>query len=93
MSKEPKKLILRDYLALDRTKLANQRTLLSFVRTSLYLVVSGIAVLNVKILQDIRFLGFVLMGISILVFVAGIVNFFYFRRKMHSYYQDPPSES
>ncbi|MEM9329591.1 MAG: DUF202 domain-containing protein [Bacteroidota bacterium] len=86
-------MILRDYLALDRTKLANQRTLLSFVRTSLYLVVSGVALLNVKILQDIRFMGFFLLGISVLTFIAGVVNFFYFRRKMHSYYQDPPEES
>lgn len=32
-----KVLILRDHLALERTKLANVRTLFAFIRTSLYL--------------------------------------------------------
>ncbi len=43
-------MILKDYSAIDRTKLANQRTLLSFLRTSLYLVFSGIALMKVKAL-------------------------------------------
>jgi putative membrane protein len=34
-------LILRDHLALDRTKLANERTLLAYLRTALMLMVAG----------------------------------------------------
>jgi len=34
-------MILRDYLALDRTKLANERTLLSYIRSFIYFIVSG----------------------------------------------------
>ena len=34
-------LILRDYLAIERTKLANVRTLFSYIRTSLYLLTAG----------------------------------------------------
>ncbi len=34
-------LILRDHLALDRTRLANERTLLAYMRTALMLVVAG----------------------------------------------------
>jgi putative membrane protein len=34
-------LILRDHLALDRTRLANERTLLAYLRTALMLVVAG----------------------------------------------------
>ncbi len=33
--------ILRDHLALDRTQLANERTLLSYLRTALMLAVTG----------------------------------------------------
>lgn len=33
--------ILRDWLALDRTILANERTLLSFTRTALVLILAG----------------------------------------------------
>jgi putative membrane protein len=34
-------LILRDHLALDRTRLANERTLLAYIRTALMLLVAG----------------------------------------------------
>lgn len=39
-------LILRDVLAIDRTRLANERTLLSWLRTALMLLVSGITLLK-----------------------------------------------
>ncbi len=81
-----REMILRDHLALDRTKLANQRTLLAFVRTSLYLVVSGIAVIKVDFLEKIRFLGFILVGISLIVLILGVWNYFYFRKKMMNQY-------
>ncbi|VXD10755.1 DUF202 domain-containing protein [Marinoscillum sp. 108] len=84
-----REMILRDHLVLDRTKLANQRTLLAFVRTSLYLVVSGIAVIKVDFLDKIRFLGFILVGISLIVLILGVWNYFYFRKKMmNQYHQD-----
>lgn len=38
------KLILRDYLAIDRTKLASERTMLAYVRTALTLAVAGITI-------------------------------------------------
>lgn len=38
---KPNELILRDELALDRTQMANERTLLSYVRTAIMLVISG----------------------------------------------------
>ncbi|MDH5381747.1 MAG: DUF202 domain-containing protein, partial [Cyclobacteriaceae bacterium] len=36
-------IILRDFLALERTTLANERTLFAYIRTSLYLILAGIA--------------------------------------------------
>jgi putative membrane protein len=41
-------IILRDYLALERTKLANERTLLSYIRSSLYLMLGGIAIIQLE---------------------------------------------
>ncbi len=41
------KLILRDHLALERTKLANERTLFSYIRTSLYLLTAGIGIYQI----------------------------------------------
>lgn len=79
-------MILRDHLAMDRTKLANYRTMLAFVRTSLYLVVSGLAVMNVDVLEGISFLGWVLIGSSLLTLSAGFWNYFHFRAKMKRLY-------
>jgi len=39
-------LILREELALDRTRLANERTLLAYLRTSLALVLAGVTFLH-----------------------------------------------
>ena len=39
--------ILRDQLALERTRLANERTLLAYIRTSFMLIVSGATALKV----------------------------------------------
>ena len=43
-----KELILRDYLALERTRLANERTLFSYIRTSLYLLTAGIGIFQIE---------------------------------------------
>ena len=39
-------LILRDVLAIDRTRLANERTLLSWMRTAVMVLVSGLTLLK-----------------------------------------------
>jgi putative membrane protein len=39
-------LILRDHLALDRTRLANERTLLAYIRTAFMLLVAGATALK-----------------------------------------------
>ncbi len=36
-----KDLVLREYLAIERTKLANETTLLAYIRTGLYFLVAG----------------------------------------------------
>lgn len=81
-------MILRDHLALDRTKLANQRTLLSFIRTSLYLVISGIALMKVEALERISWLGYGVIGVSAIALIVGVSNYFVFRNKILNGYQD-----
>ena len=51
-----KDLILRERLALERTIMTNNTTLLAFIRTSLYFAVAGLTLNN---LLDIRFGGLV----------------------------------
>ncbi|NHE56357.1 DUF202 domain-containing protein [Cyclobacterium plantarum] len=75
-------LIVRDFLARQRTKLANDRTLLSYIRTSLYFIVSGTALIKVEDLENVKELGYFSFLISIALLVLGFINFFRLKRKL-----------
>jgi putative membrane protein len=75
-------LIVRDYLARQRTTLANDRTLLSFIRTSLYFLVSGTALFEVDNLSHISRLGYVALGLSFAFLGIGLYNFFRIKKKL-----------
>ncbi|MDF2159289.1 DUF202 domain-containing protein [Algoriphagus sp. CAU 1675] len=75
-------LIIRDLLARQRTTLANDRTLLSYIRTSLYFLVSGTALFEVENLNPIQDLGYLAFGLSIVLLVVGVVNYFRVRRRL-----------
>ncbi len=77
-----RELIIRDFLARQRTTLANNRTLLAFVRTSLYFLVSGTALFEVKELDHVRDLGYLAFGLSFVILVIGFVNYFRIRKKL-----------
>ena len=68
-------MILRDFLALDRTILANERTFLAWFRTSLSLIAGGIAVL--KIADDIIFLlgGLLLISMGLPIGIVGFIRY------------------
>ena len=81
-------IILRDYLALERTKLANERTLMSYVRASIYLVLAGIAFLRLQDFQGIKWLGVATIIVSILVLIIGLIRYFRFRARLIKYYPE-----
>ena len=73
---DPKNLILRDYLALDRTMLANERTLLAYLRTAIMLFISGITI--IKLFEQVLamvVLGYTLLPLSLITAVFGYVRF------------------
>jgi putative membrane protein len=79
-----KDLILREKLALQRTVLANQSTFLAFLRTSMYFLVAGLTInnlLQVEYGSIIRSVMFVIAG---LLFLTGIINYFYQHRSIRS---------
>lgn len=80
------KIILRDYLALERTRLANERTLFAYLRTSIYLILGGIAFLQLKDFEHIKWLGYFSLGLSVIFLVAGIYTYFKLRNKLKKYY-------
>lgn len=66
-------LILREELALERTKMAQYRTFLSFLRTALYFPVAGISMNQALSLSYGIYLQWTGIGIGAAIFVAGIV--------------------
>jgi putative membrane protein len=80
-SLSPEELILRDHLALDRTRLANERTLLSYLRTALMLLVAGAsAVKFVAQSPDVIVTGWVFIVLAFGVAIIGTWRFLEMRR-------------
>lgn len=70
-----KELILRDYLALERTKLANERTLFSYIRTSLYLLTVGTGILQIESISRLTLIAWICMLSGVILFFLGIIRF------------------
>ncbi|MEX0720267.1 MAG: DUF202 domain-containing protein [Balneolaceae bacterium] len=72
----------RNMLALLRTRLANERTLLSYIRTSLYFIVGGLALLNVERFENLVFIGWLCFAISISLLCIGLRRFITLQKKL-----------
>lgn len=79
-------LILRDHLALERTRLSNERTLLSYIRSSLYLLIGGIALVQIEGYGDLRYVGYLALLICVISLVVGFYRFHRLRKQLDRYY-------
>ncbi len=79
-------IILRDYLALERTKMANERTLLSYIRSSLYLLLGGIGIIQLDGFEGIHFLGYIALGLTVLLVLIGVYRFNLLKKNLKNYY-------
>jgi putative membrane protein len=78
-------LILRDHLAIDRTKLANERTFLAYVRTALMLLVTGAsAVKFVGKSHDVIITGWIFIGLGFVVGIIGTSRFLKIRQRINT---------
>jgi putative membrane protein len=77
-------MILRDYLALDRTILANERTLLSYLRTCIGLLAAGAGLIQLIDTPYSIVAGYALIALSPFSAVYGIVRFRKVRRKLRT---------
>lgn len=80
------RIILRDFLALERTSLANERTLFSYIRISIYLVIGGIAFLKIDDLEPISWTGYISFGLSIFLLVYGFIRYWILRNRLLEFY-------
>jgi len=74
---------LKDELAKERTVMANERTLLAYIRTAIMLLASGITLIKLlRIDQELRILGWVLIPLAIAVAITGYIRYSRIRRDL-----------
>lgn len=74
---------ISDHLSLRRTRMANERTLLAFVRTFLGLVAAGVAMIQILTQLWVHVLGYVFLALGPILLVVGIVQYFRTRRMIN----------
>ena len=79
-------LILRDHLALVRTRLANETALLSYIRSSLYLLLGGIALIQVGERVGLRYVGYLALALSAGFIIIGLYRYHTLRQSLNRYY-------
>jgi putative membrane protein len=80
-------IILRDFLALERTRLANERTLFAYIRTSLYLILAGIAFIQLKDFHSIKWLGIISLILSVALLIIGIWKYYRLNQHLKEFYK------
>lgn len=79
-------IILRDYLALERTRLANERTLFAYIRTSLYLILAGLTLIQLNKFGSLEWIGIIsLLSSGVFLFI-GIYRYRKLNRELKHYY-------
>lgn len=78
---------LRDELAVQRTILANQRTLLTFFNAALALLISGVTLIKLVPGDFIYWLGWAFIVSSALMFSIGVKNFCSHKRTIEAAYK------
>ncbi|QAA83277.1 DUF202 domain-containing protein [Aequorivita sp. H23M31] len=74
-----------EILALERTKLANERTLLSYIRSSLYLLLGGLALLQLEDLSRIHWLGYIALLVCVVFLGVGIIRYIVLSRRLYKW--------
>ena len=70
-----KDLVLREYLALERTKLANETTLLAYIRTGLYFLVAGSTLGHVIGTDFWKIFGTPVVVVGVGIMLWGVIRF------------------
>ena len=76
-----KELSLADHLAIDRTKLANQRTMLAYIRLGLYLFLFAISIVKIEVLNNLKSLVAFLLVLGVLSIMIGMIQYIRIHRK------------
>lgn len=80
-------IILRDFLAMERTRLANERTFMSYIRTALFLLTGGLTLLQLEGYRQLHWLAYLAIVLSLVLAVTGIMRFFILSKRLHGFYK------
>lgn len=73
-------------LGLIRTELANERTILAYLRTSIMLIGTGISLVKFLVVtRDLVLIGWALIALGGMVGLIGTVRYFRLRRRLNRY--------
>lgn len=75
-----KELVLREYLAIERTKLVNESTLLAYIRTGLYFLVAGSTFGHLIETTFWELTGIPLVIIGIGIMIIGFIRYWRLRK-------------
>jgi putative membrane protein len=80
-----KDLILREELALERTKMAQYRTFLAFLRTALYFPVAGISMHQALALTYGIYLQWIGIILGVLILMGGVIFYWVSRKRIQKH--------
>lgn len=84
-------MILRDFLAADRTVLSNERTFLSYTRTALAFLIGGASAIHFVSGVGSDVVGIILIAFGIVTFGIGVRRYRWFRKRI-SVLSRPPTD-
>lgn len=80
-------LILRDHLAVERTRLTNETALLAYLRTSLFLISIGLTFIKIDEFKGIAIIGWICIPLSIILISFGVFRFVRLNSQMRKIYK------
>lgn len=80
-------IILRDYLAMERTRLASERTFMAYIRTSLFFLTGGLTLLQFERFAQLDWLGYMSLTVCVVLLLAGIIRYIRVTRRLRIYYE------
>ena len=84
---------LSDRLAFNRTKLANERTLLAYIRTAIGSCGAGIALLKLLEYPDAKYIGVTLIAAAPVILIVGVLRFIRMNKKVEDYKKEADDEN
>ena len=81
-------LILRDKLAIDRTVLANQRTLLSYIKTGIFFGSTAVGLFYLEHKEHFGITEWLLSAIGFFAIGLGFIIYFRMRKRINNLYQE-----